>query len=140
MTDNAYVPFKITGINTALVGTPSNDGSPGSALYAVPFSLSRPLTGAEQDAMVAIWDSPSSYTTSHRPGTARCYSTEFVLAATTLEEVRDHHIKTLHGVVAKVNELSEAQHQREARQEAERKAQADAHAANVENITKDMRF
>lgn len=140
MTENAYVPFKITGIKTTLVGTPSNDGTRGSALYAVPFALSRPLTVAEQDAMVDTWNNPPSFTTSHRPGTARCYSTEFVLASTTLEEVRDHHLQTLQGVVTKVNELSEAQHQREARQEADRKAQAEAHAANVEKIIKDLPF
>ncbi|GAA3399396.1 hypothetical protein [Pseudarthrobacter polychromogenes] len=140
MTEKTFVPFSITGVKTSLVGTPSNDGSPGSALYAVPLSLSRPLTGAEQEAMVAVWDNPPSSTTMHRPGTARCYGTEFVLSKTTIEEVRDYHLKTLQGVVAKVNELSEAQHRRDATAEAERKAQAEAHAKNVEKIAKDMDF
>lgn len=140
MTENTYVPFKIIGINTALVGTPSNDGSPGSALYAVPLSMSRPLSAAEQEAMVAVWDSPPSSTTMHRPGIARCYSTEFVLTKTTIEEVRDHHAKTLQAVVDKVNALSEEQHRRDAIQEAARKTQADLHAQNVEKIAKEMRF
>jgi hypothetical protein len=140
MTASAYVPFEITGIKTSLVGTPANDGSPGSALYVVPLSLSQPLSAVEQEAMVEVWDSPPSFSTMHRPGTARCYSTEFVLSSTTVEEVRDHHAKTLRSVVERVNALSEEQHRRDANDEAQRKFEADAHVQNVERIAKETRF
>ena len=99
---NDCAPFKITGVNTAAMGVPTNDGSRGSALYAVPLTLFRPLANFEQQAMVAVWDAPPSFATRHRPGTARCYMDSFVLSSTTIEEVRDHHLETLSGVVAKV--------------------------------------
>lgn len=140
MTESNYVPFKITGINKALVGTPVNDGSPGSSLYAVPLTLSRPLSPEEQEAMVAVWDNPPSYSNMHRTGIARCYSTEFVLSRTTVEEVRDHHAKTLQGVVAKVNVLSEERHRRNAAQKAEQKSQAELQAKNIKSVADTIEF
>ncbi|UUL75719.1 hypothetical protein NG819_16300 [Pseudarthrobacter sp. Fe7] len=140
MRDETYVPFKIIGVNKALVGTPLNDGSPGSALYAVPLTLSRPLSADEQEAMVAVWDNPPSYSSMHRPGIARCYSTEFVLSRTTIEEVRDHHARTLQGVVEKVNALSEEWHRGEVARETERNAQAELHAKNVKSVADEIEF
>lgn len=57
-----------TGIDIEHVGAPRNDGSPGSALYAVPIKLNRRPSGIEAQLLVAHWDNPSSYTLMHRPG------------------------------------------------------------------------
>lgn len=140
MTENSYVPFTITGVNKALVGTPRDDGQRGSGLYAVPLMFSRPLSVVEQEAMVSVWDNPPSFSNFHRPGIAQCYVNEFVLRKTTIEEFRDHHAKTLQGVVDKVNALSEEMHRRKAAQEAEQKAQADLHAKNVESVADTIEF
>lgn len=140
MTNNDYIPFKINGVITSAVNSPSNDGTSGSSLYAVPFSFSRGLTQFEQEATVAIWDNPPSYSNMHRPGIARCYSDKLVLATTTIEEVRDYHQRTLMAVVAKVNELSEAQHRQEAEAEAAEQARLTAHQQNVDDITRGLSF
>ena len=140
MTSNDYVPFKITGVITAAVSSPFNDGTPGSGLYAVPFSFSRGLTEFEQEAMVAVWDNPPFYSNMHRAGIARCYSDKFVLARTTIEEVRDHHQRTLVAIVAKVNELSEAQHRQDAEVEAAERASLADHQQNIQDIAKGLSF
>ncbi|MFF2029527.1 hypothetical protein [Arthrobacter sp. NPDC058192] len=137
---NDYAPFRITGVNTATMGVPTNDGSPGSALYAVPLTLSRPLSNFEQQAMVAVWDAPPSSTTMHRPGTARCYMDSFVLSSTTVEEVRDYHLQTLTGVVAKVNELSERNHREAIQRHDAEAARLVEHKKNVEDVAKGLSF
>lgn len=138
MTNSDYIPFKITGVITGAVGTPSNDGTRGSGLYAVPFSVSRALTDAEQTALVETWDSPPAFTTMHRRGIARCYSDKFVLASTTIEEVRDYHMKTLNAVVEQVNQMSEEAHRQAAQVEAEQKAREEAHRKNIEDVAKGL--
>ncbi|WP_427174450.1 hypothetical protein [Arthrobacter sp. 92] len=140
MTTTEYVPFKITGVITAAVGSPVNDGMPGSALYPVPFAFSRALSDFEQKAIVAIWDNPPSYSNMHRSGIARCYSDKMVLARTTIEEVRDYHQRTLEAVVAKVNELSEAQHRSDAQAEVDEQVREATHHQKVKDIAKDLRF
>lgn len=140
MTSDEYLPFNITGVITGAVGSPSDDGTPGSALYAVPFSFSRALSSFEQEAVEAVWDNPPSYSTMHRRGIARCYSDKMVLAHTTIEEVRDYHQRTLEAVVSRVNELSEAQRQLDAQVEADEQARGVAHKRNVRDIADGLSF
>jgi hypothetical protein len=76
----------------------------------------------------------------HRPGIARCYSDKMVLARTTIEEVRDYHQQTLVAVVARVNELSEAQHRNEAQAAAHEQSREAAHQQNVRDIANGLTF
>jgi hypothetical protein len=118
-----FDPIKIVGIIANEIGTPRNDGTRGSALYAVPFQLSRPPTPQWADHFVQTWDHPPSYRTLHRPKIARVARDRIILDGTTVEEVAEVHRDTLKVVVAKVNQDIEnwerAQH-RAAEEEAER--------------------
>ena len=98
-------PIRITGIIVDEIGRPRNDGTPGSALYAVPFRLSRTPSHAWAELFVATWDRPPSWTSMHRPGIARVSGDKVILDGTTVEEVEKVHRTTLKVVVDRVNEL-----------------------------------
>ena len=63
--NTAFEPIKIVGVLADEVGKPLNDGTQGSALYAVPFKLSRAPTHEWSDLFVRTWDRPPRWTTSH---------------------------------------------------------------------------
>jgi hypothetical protein len=133
-------PLAITGIDTDHVGTPRHDGSPGSALYAVPIKLNRRPSGIEAQLLVSHWDNPSSYTMMHRPGIARVVGDTLVLDATTVEEVRDRHARTLALVIDATNadaaRHAQAQQIAQDRQDAARVQ----HAEHVRSVADDIRF
>ncbi len=96
-------PIKIKGIILDEIGTPRNDGTPGSALYRVPFQLSRRPSADWARHFVQTWDRPPSSTSSHRPGIARIEGDRIILDGTTVEEVEKRHRDTLKVVVETVN-------------------------------------
>jgi hypothetical protein len=136
----APVPIKILGIIASEVGTPRNDGTRGSALYAVPFQLSRGPSPEWAHHFVEVWRSPPSYTTRHRPGIARVEGDRIILDGTTVEEVAQYHRDTLKVVIAEVNrdiEARERYRQQEAQREAERLSK---HREAVEEAAKKIKF
>jgi hypothetical protein len=133
-------PLKILGVITEEVGSPSNDGSAGSALYRVPIRLSRRPEFDEATLLVATWDRPPQWTTMHRPGIAYVDGYRFVLDGTTVEEVRDYHAATLKLVVDQVNRQAYELRRRK-RAEAERAQEAEqAHRTNVQHIAGAIKF
>jgi hypothetical protein len=58
-------PIRIKGIILEEIGTPRNDGTKGSALYTVPFRLSRRPSSEWAQHFVQTWDYPPSFTTMH---------------------------------------------------------------------------
>ncbi|SEE20533.1 hypothetical protein SAMN04489740_0878 [Arthrobacter alpinus] len=140
MTNKEYEPFKITGIVTESVTQPKNDGSRGSGLYAIPFSLSRSLNPFEQGALVQAWDNPSSFSTMHRPGIASCNAYRFVLNGTTVEEVRDHHMGTLKGAVEMANAIAKEQHDRIAASIADAQTNDQLHKRNINDVAGGLKF
>lgn len=88
-------PVHILGIITDKVTVLSMDGTKGSALYSIPFKLSKRPSHLWGQLFVSLWDSPPSFSTMHRPGIASVYGDEIVLNGTTIEEVRDYHRETL---------------------------------------------
>ena len=101
--------IKIEGILVDEVTIPKNDGTPGSALYAIPFKLSHVPSTAWRDLFVANWDRPPQFTTMHRPGIARISRDRIILDGTTIEEVEKYHRDTLQLVVKLVNRIVEKQ-------------------------------
>lgn len=99
-------PIKIVGVIEDQVGAPRNDGSPGSALYEVPFRLSREPTQPWAEFFVDAWNRPSEFTSMHRPGIARVEGNRIILDGTTIEEVERYHLKTLKLAVERANELT----------------------------------
>ncbi len=63
--------LRIVGVIVDEVTEPTMDGTRGSALYTVPFRLSKEPTPLWSELFLRIWDSPPRFTTMHRPGIAR---------------------------------------------------------------------
>jgi len=74
------------------IGTPRCDGS---ALYTVPFKLSRRPRSQWAQLFVRAWNHPSRFTTMHRPGIASVQGDRVVLDGTTVEEIDRYHRETL---------------------------------------------
>jgi len=88
-------PVSLLGIIADEVTKPRNDGTRGSALYAVPFRLLRRPPADWSTAFVQAWDSPSRFSTMHRPGIVRVEGDKVILDGTTIEEVERYHRDTL---------------------------------------------
>jgi len=133
-------PVQILGIIADEVSEPRNDGTRGSALYRVPFRLSRHVSHDWARVFEQVWNSPPQYTLMHRPGIAQAHSDRIVLDGTTIEEVRDYHRDTLVLCVQKTNRIV-AEHQAKARREAEARARrSEDHRNNVRDISDGLHF
>ncbi len=132
--------IKIAGVIIDEVSTPKIDGTRGSALYTVPFRLSRRPSSKWAEVFIRTWNHPPRFTTSHRPGIARVIGDRVILDGTTIEEVQESHRDTLVLVVKKVNELivdSEAVNQRQAEAET---ARISEHKHKVSDVADGISF
>ena len=111
-------PIKLVGIVTEALGTPRDDGSPGSALYEVPIQLSHTPSAPWANLFVQMWNHPPQFTSRHRPGICEIVGDHIILTRTTVEEVRDTHIHTLKSVLEAVNkQIAKTEHDRAVRQQ-----------------------
>lgn len=85
------------------VTAPLNDGTPGSALYRIPFRLSRIPDEIWMNIFIDEWNHPQSFTMMHRPGIAYVEGNRIILDGTTLEEVQKYHKETLIACVNNAN-------------------------------------
>ena len=126
--------IKLVGVISDEVGEPRNDGTRGSALYAVPFRLSGTPSATWVRVFVETWNSPPRFTSMHRPGIAQVSGNKIILDKTTIDEVERYHIDTLKLAVAEANKVTE-QEERKSRQrttaEDERRQQHQQHIAEV---------
>ena len=133
-------PLKIVGVIVEEVTEPTMDGTRRSALYVVPFRLSRRPSRLWSELFLNIWDSPPRSTTMHRPGIARVVDSKIILDGTTMDEVKKYHRETLSLCVRKANE-EEAKVLERKRQDEERQRQKTAqHRATVEKIASELDF
>ena len=137
MTDE---PIKIIDIIVDGITNPSLDGTPGSALYAVPFRLSRTPSQLWSQAFVNSWNHPPSFSTMHRPGIASVYGDTIVLNGTTIEEVKEYHQKTLKLCVDEANNKEKEWLAQVQRREEERGREVEEHRKNVEDEARDISF
>lgn len=127
-------PIKIKGIVLDEIGRPRNDGTHGSALYTVPFKLSRRPSSDWARHFVQTWDRPPSYTLMHRPGICRVVGDRIILDGTTVEEVEKYHRDTLKLVLEKVNrdiEEHEAEQKRLEEQQIQRQRDLEQAAKRI---------
>ncbi len=94
MSEN-FEPIKILEIVAEDVTKPRNDGTRGSALYAVPFKLSRTPPSDWCSLFLMKWASPRVFSSMHRSSICKIRGDRIVLDGTTLEEVQSYHKKTL---------------------------------------------
>ena len=138
--DSGLEPIRFKGVIVDQVGSPRDDGTPGSALYRVPFRLSRRPPKEWAELFVRFWDHPPRYTTMHRPGIASVVGDKVVLDGTTVEEVERYHRDTLVLAAQEANrEYVESMKRRRAAEERDRKSELD-HRRQVEDISKRIGF
>lgn len=132
--------IKIKGILVDEITTPSMDGSRGSALYSIPFELSKTPPYEWRELFVQSWDFPPSFGLSHRPGIASVYGNKIILKGTTIQEVEKTHKETLKLCISETNkryiEYVTAKRQRES---AEQKRNEE-HKKTIDDITKRIDF
>lgn len=135
-----FEPLRISGLVKEDIGIPRDDGTPGSALYEVPFQLSATPPGEWATLFKQSWDRPREYTGMHRPGISEIVGSRIILRRTTLEEVQQYHKKTLIIAVEMANEayvdLLQKQH---AEQERERIRQ-ESHRQKVATLADEIDF
>jgi hypothetical protein len=101
---DTFEKIQILGVIEDEVGTPKNDGTRGSALYAVPIRLSKRVDSTWAAMFERCWDRPPSFSTMHRSGICSVYGDKIILNSTTIEEVKNYHAKTLSLVLEAVNQ------------------------------------
>ncbi|NOS81114.1 MAG: toll/interleukin-1 receptor domain-containing protein [Nitrospira sp.] len=136
----ATEPIKITGIIADKVTTPRMDGTAGSALYGVPFRLSRRPPSGWDDLFVQSWNHPPQFTSMHRPGIASVAGDVIWLRGTTLEEVERYHRDTLKLAVEQANKTyDEIRREHEALRKSEQERKQ-AHDDSIRDAAKRISF
>ena len=139
LTDHSE-PIAIEGIVVDEVTLPSNDGTRGSALYAIPFKLTRRPSQEWSNAFVEAWNNPSRFTSMHRPGIARASGDKVILDGTTIEEVERYHRDTLNLAVEAANNAESRRIEEENRQRQAEQQRAEQHRADLEEAARRLRF
>ena len=138
-----FAPFRDIVIRRLIVDEvtePSLDGTAGSALYRVPFELSRNPPPNWADLCIQNWDRPPTFTTRHRPGTMSIDGSRLWLNRTTIEEVRDVHRATLVAVIDVTN-ATYRQHLEELSGRVQEIAETSrTHRANIRDVAGDIEF
>ena len=132
--------IQITGIIADQVGTPKNDGSRGSALYKIPFRLSKRPPHEWAEWFVHNWDHPSRFSTMHRPGIASVVGDTVILDGTTIEEVKDYHRDTLVLVVQETNKVYKELIEHKQKAIEREQDQVNLHKQKIDDITNQIKF
>lgn len=135
-----FEDIKITRVIVEDITAPRNDGTLGSALYSIPFALSRKPPSEWAQMFGGNFSHPPRYTGRHRPGIASVSGATVWLNGTTIEEVEECHRDTLQLAVAETNkqyrEWQREQEQRRAREETLR----EEHRKRIEDASKRIKF
>ncbi len=139
-TTEASDEIKIMGIIVDEVSQPTLDGTRGSALYRVPFQLSKVPTSEWSQLFVQTWNHPASLTSMHRSGTASVEGDRIFLNRTTIEEVEQYHRDTLVFVVRDVNQAIAILEQTRVAENERRLQELEEHRKNVAYRAKKIKF
>lgn len=135
-----FEDIKITRLIVEKVTKPRNDGTRGSALYAIPFALSKKPHPMWQKLFIENWNHPPSFTNMHRPGIARIKGANVILDGTTVEEVEKYHRDTLQSAVHITNQQFRKWLNVQERINAREKAMREDHRKRVESVSKRIEF
>jgi hypothetical protein len=133
-------PVRTTGVLVDEVTAPRKDGTRGSALYSIPFQLSRRPAPEWSKLFVEIWRRPPSCTTMHRPSIAKVVGDRIILDGTTIEEVEEYHRDTLKLVVDRVNEVMAERESAKRRQLDEASRQRQLRDAQLREVASRLTF
>lgn len=132
--------IKVMGIITNEVTVPKMDGTRGSALYKIPFKLSRLPSELWENLFIQLWNSPPQYTTMHRPRIASVIGDKIILDDTTIDEVKDYHRDTLLLCVNEANKRMIEIEKRNRELEQRKKSEIQSHYQGVEDVSKDIKW
>lgn len=138
--DIADDQISIVGIIVDEVTEPRLDGTPGCALYKIPFRLSKRPSSTWKHFFIDAWNCPPRFSTMHRPGIATINGDKIILDGTTIEEVRDVHKETLSLCVDIANQKEEEFIRRQYEKEQAAKERKERHKASVERIAGEINF
>lgn len=133
-------PIAITGIIADKVTMPRNDGTRGSALYEVPFRLSRQPDHEWAELFIETWNHPPRWTSMHRPGIADVEGDIVWLRGTTLDEVEKTHRDTLLLAVNQANAQYSELTKGRLRQEELAAERERAHRAEAQDAARRIKF
>ena len=135
-----FEDVKIIRVVVEEITEPRNDGTPGSALYSIPFALSVRPPSEWVELFIENWDHPPRFTLMHRPGIASVEDATLTLHGTTIEEVERYHRDTLQLVVTETNR----QYREFLREHDQRRLRGDAlreeHRKRIEDASKRIKF
>src|SRR6266545_1231981 len=123
--------IKITRVIVEDITEPRNDGTRGSALYSIPFALSRRPPSEWSELFIQNWNHPPRFTSMHRPGIAEISGSTISLSGTTIEEVERYHRDTLQLAVDQTNKQYRDWKRRQDKQRAREKAESEEHYRRV---------
>jgi len=135
-----FEPIRILGIIEESVTKPRKDGTPGSALYSVPFKLSRHPPAEWADYFPRAWDHPSIWSSAHRPGICQVSGDTIWLNGTTLEEVEKTHKATLLLALEETNTRYAEYAATKAGEEQKRHQEEEDHRRRVSEQAKRIKF
>lgn len=133
-------PIRIVGIIVDDVTEPSMDGTRGSALYSIPFRLSRHPSPEWSEIFLHEWDHPSRFTSMHRPGIAEVYGDRITLKGTTIDEVKRYHRDTLVLCVDETNRKESEYRARVTQQREAQRQQSELHRKQIDESVSDIQF
>lgn len=133
-------PIKIMGVIVDEVTEPRLDRTRGSALYEVPFRLSRRPSSLWTNIFLQTWQRPPQFTSMHRPRIASIHGDKVILDGTTIEEIKNYHRATLMLCKKAANE-EESRILEQQRLEAEAaKQRSEEHRDNISKLSEDLDF
>lgn len=133
-------PIRIVRIISEEVGFPKNDGTAGSALYAIPFELSTYPSEIWKRLFIQNWNQPPQFSLMHRPGIARVVGKKIILDGTTIDEVEKYHKETLVLAVTEANKQEMETIRKMDREEKRKKTARENHLASVKKTINNISF
>jgi len=134
------VEIGIEGIVIDEVTTPKLDGSTGSALYKVPFQLSKRPSVLWSKFFLEAWKHPARYTSMHRPSIASIQGDKVYLNGTTIEEIERYHRDTLVLSVEVANKKENAAIEHQFGFEEVERKKRQMHTDSIRNNAKRIKF
>lgn len=133
-------PIKILGVVVDEVTTPKMDGTPGSALYKIPFQLSKTPSYLWEEIFISTWNHPPTFTSIHRSRIASVIGDQIILNGTTIEEVEQYHKQTLLLCVDIANQKEKEIQDRERREEEAALKREKKHKSDIEDAASRIKF
>ncbi len=135
-----FEDIRITRVIVEDITEPRNDGTRGSALYSIPFALSRRPPSMWAQLFIENWNHPPRFTTMHRPGIATLSGSTVSLNGTTIEEVERYHRDTLQLAVNQTNQQFREWKRRQDEQRAREQAEKEEHRRRVDEAARRIKF